>query len=139
MQRGLINCVAMIATVIAIHSGCANHEKTLDRACSRAETIRGAMAGYAADFDGNRFPPEIPNWRELARICNENGAGLPESEQATGLHFVRYQSLPGEFSRYPGERYILVLSVNDLPDDHPKKVVIVRPDAVSFHTQNILG
>ncbi len=50
-----------------------------------AEGIRAALNAYAADSEGNRFPPtaEIAQYTELARLANDNGATLPATEPRT--------------------------------------------------------
>lgn len=47
------------------------------RAVSTSESIRSALASYAADAPGNAYPGTISTYAQLRSISNANGSTLP--------------------------------------------------------------
>jgi type IV pilus assembly protein PilA len=58
------------------------------------ESVRGALAAYAADDDENQYPltADIADYAGLRTIVNNLGANLPASSKTTGITSLTYAS-----------------------------------------------
>ena len=57
------------------------------------ESIRAALAAYAADSTNNLYPGAILNYTELTPIINANGGSLRDTDALVGIRTVIYTSI----------------------------------------------
>src|SRR5512136_3126898 len=90
----IVVAIIGILAAIAVPNFIAYRNKSrIAAAVATSESIRGALAGYAASSVGNTFPDQaaggstgISNWTDLTTICNRNGATLASSAIAQGFN-----------------------------------------------------
>ncbi len=96
-------------------------------------SIRGAIAGFAADSEGNVFPDETQivdaQWDTLVRQCNANGATLKQTEAAQGLTFNKYKAVDTDGDNQDDD-YYFVFEVTGVPNDLTGKILEVRPSGM---------
>ena len=88
----IVVAIIGILAAIAVPNFIAYRNKSrIAAAVATSESIRGALAGYAASSVGNTFPDKtaaatggITSWSDLGSICNKNGATLASSAVAQG-------------------------------------------------------
>lgn len=97
-----------------------------------SESIRGALAGFAADSTGNVFPDTtaLSDWTTLQSICNNNGATLKGSEVAQGLEFVEYATWDVDGDSVVGDDYYFIFYVTGVPVDQTGSQIEVRPSGL---------
>ena len=110
-------------------------------AVSTVGSVRGAMASFAADSEGNMFPEEgtatgqIGDWDSLMKCANQNGATLKETEAEAGIEYVSYTR---EDSDDPpdgtDDTYTLTVTVPMVPDTMTGKTIVVSPQGVFKQT-----
>ena len=101
-----------------------------------SESIRGAVAGFAADSPGNLFPSatQTSDWSSLVARCNANGATLKQSSTDQGISFITYSPFDSDGDGTDDD-YYFVFEVNGVPDDQPGKVIEVRPSGIERWTK----
>jgi type IV pilus assembly protein PilA len=104
-------------------------------ALSTMGSVRGAVASFAADSEGNMFPAEgtatdqIGDWASLMATANQNGATLRETEALAGINFVSY-ARTDEDGDGEEETYTLTVTVPQVPDTMMGKQIVVTPGGV---------
>jgi len=100
------------------------------------ESIRAAMAGFAADSTGNLFPLQgiLPDgdWVALESITRQNGGTLKSTEASQGMTFEDYDELGN--GTVAGEDYIFVFYTTGIPPDMLGAQVEVRPSGIEKQT-----
>ena len=85
-----------------------------------SESVRGAMAAYAADSESNLFPytdmNNITTWAELATVLNANGASLKKTAAQQGMQLVQYVTWDLDGDGTDGDDYYFVFSTNGVPE-----------------------
>jgi prepilin-type N-terminal cleavage/methylation domain-containing protein len=90
----IVVAIIGILAAIAVPNFIAYRNKSRVAACvSTAESMRGCLAGYAVDSEGNQFPDatRAATWVLFQAACNNNGGTLAATEAAQGF-------TPGSFS-----------------------------------------
>jgi len=98
------------------------------------ESIRGALAGFAADSDGNIFPAAVADWAALVAVSNNNGATLKNTENLQGMSFVDYATWDVDGDGTAGDDYYFVFYVNGVPNDLTGSQIEVRPSGILRQT-----
>ncbi len=99
------------------------------------ESIRGAMAAFAADSNGNLFPDmtaDITDWTTLASVLNTNGASLKETTTMQGMDFLQYDAWGADDD--PEEYYFTFRTIG-VPEGQTGRVVEVRSSGISRWTE----
>jgi prepilin-type N-terminal cleavage/methylation domain-containing protein len=104
------------------------------------ESVRGAMAGYAAVSVGNTFPNTIPSWgpltdpTTLAALCNANGATLASTKALQGYLGVVYQPLLSTGANCAAGQecadYYFIFDVSGVPSELMGSQIEVRPSGI---------
>ena len=100
------------------------------------ESIRGAMAAYAADSVSNLFPnsgaqwDDITSWDTMQRILNANGASLKGTYTAQGLGLVVYDNWDVDGDGDIGDDYYFVFKTIGVPDDQTGSLIEVRSSGI---------
>jgi type IV pilus assembly protein PilA len=97
------------------------------------ESIRGAMAAFASDSNGNLFPTEanIGDWTGLVDTLNTNGASLKKTSLMQGMELVDYVTWAISGTATDPEDYYFVFSTTGVPDDQTGRLVEVRSSGIS--------
>jgi type IV pilus assembly protein PilA len=104
-----------------------------------AESIRGAVAGYAADSSGNYFPNEaqLGTWTDLLTVCNQNGATLKDTADKQGyvnsFTYHGYNNLGADSATEVADYYIL-LQIAGVPNTLTGSQLEVRPSGIEKQT-----
>ena len=98
------------------------------------ESIRGAVAGFAADSPGNIFPTAIDSWADLVSTCNANGATLKQTAALQGITLNTYVTFDSD-SDGTDDDYYFVFEVVGVPNDQIGKVIEVRPSGIERWTK----
>jgi len=74
----IVVAIIGILAAIAIPNFIAYRDKArIAAATATGESIRAAMAGFAATSTDNEYPAAITNWAALLTTCSPNGVSLP--------------------------------------------------------------
>ena len=105
-----------------------------------SESIRGAIAGFAADSIGNYFPDTTNmaggNWTALMAICNQNGATLKNTIDAQGYSSYTYQGLTtlGANAASSCADYYFIFRIAGIPGTMTGAQLEVRPSGIDKQT-----
>jgi len=101
------------------------------------ESIRGAMAAYAADSVANLFPnaegaqwDDITDWSSLKSVLNANGASLKGTEDAQGMRYVTYDNWDVDLDGSDGDDYYFIFKTIGVPDGQTGSLVEVRSSGI---------
>lgn len=102
-------------------------------AVGTSESIRGAMAGFAADSDGNLFPDgaTYTTWEDLAGILNSNGASLKETETLQGISLIQFDTWG---TNDDPEDYYFIFQTNGVPAGNTGRIIEVRSSGIMRYT-----
>jgi prepilin-type N-terminal cleavage/methylation domain-containing protein len=94
-------------------------------AVNTAESIRSALASYAVDSHGNRYPltDDMRDWTALRAIVNAHGGTLKATPAAMGIETIAYTS-------DDGMTYVLQLTVN-VPENIRGRTLSVTPAGIT--------
>ncbi len=95
-------------------------------------SMRGAMAGFAADADGNSFPlaAAITDWATLAENLNANGATLKETQALQGLTFESYEAIEDPNDTDVIADYTLIFYTIGVPVTQMGYKLIISPSGI---------
>jgi len=111
-------------------------KNAISAAVGSAESIRGALAGYASASPNNLFPAEISSWDNLISICNANGASLKASMAEQGFSGFTYKAQLGEGgSAGDAVSYVVTFTVAGVPESTEGSKIVVSPAAIEKHTR----
>ncbi len=128
----IVVAIIGILAAIAVPNFIAYRNKARISACiGTGASMRGAVAGFAADSVGNVFPQTaaIASYADLVSVLNANGAALKTEEAAAGLTWVSYTSLDAN-NDGEDDDYVLVLQTTGVPDDLTGRMVELRPSGL---------
>ena len=89
----IVVAIIGILAAIAVPNFIAYRNKSRVAACvSTCESMRGCLAGYAADSDGNQFPDNVraATYLLFTGICNSNGGTLASTSALQGFTNFAY-------------------------------------------------
>ena len=87
----IVVAIIGILAAIAVPNFIAYRDKARVAACvGTTESIRAAMAGFAADSQGNLFPSAIADWTTLVSTANANGGTLKTTDALQGMTLNTY-------------------------------------------------
>ena len=93
------------------------------------ESIRAAIAGFAADAAGNSFPGATANWAALTAVVNANGANLKATEALQGLALRAYTPIDADADAV-FEDYTMSFTTVGVPVDTKGEVILVDPSGI---------
>jgi len=92
----IVVAIIGILAAVAIENFIAYRKKAFIGQCvATSESVRGALAGYAVDSQGNGYPAtvDIPNWATFRSTCNTHGTSLAETSQQQGFSSFAYHGV----------------------------------------------
>jgi len=111
-------------------------------AVGTSESIRGAMAAYAADSVANLFPngdgaswDDITDWTSLVSVLNNNGAALKETSGAQGMDFEEFVTWDLDGDGTAGDDYYFIFSTIGVPDALTGAIIEVRSSGIARWTR----
>jgi prepilin-type N-terminal cleavage/methylation domain-containing protein len=107
-------------------------------AVGSCESIRGAMASYAATSVSNQFPNatnpaqwrDITDWATLVAALNANGASLKETEADQGMSYVSYDEWDVDGDTTTGDDYYFVFTTNGVPPENTGALIEARSNGI---------
>ena len=142
----IVVAIIGILAAIAVPNFIAYRNKSrIAAGVSTSESIRGALAGYAASDSANVFPETISVWNgdgsSLRSICNQNGATL-NTMPAQGYSAASYTALmtdgtSGCSNTTSGSEcadYVVALIVSGVPYDLTGAQIEVRSSGITRQT-----
>ena len=110
-------------------------------AVGTCESVRGAMAAYAADSQSNLFPNpganwvDITDWASLASALNGNGASLKATAALQGLDLVQYVTWDLDADSVVGDDYYFMFTTIGVPDELTGAIIEVRSSGIQRWTR----
>ena len=135
----IVVAIIGILAAIAVPNFIAYRDKSrIAAGVGTAESIRGALAGYAATSDGNLFPKDgdITDWATMVGICNNNGAtlkgGTENNPVLQGYSTFGYEALEDGQSQ-PAD-YRITVTVAGVPADLTGSTILIKPSGIDKYT-----
>jgi len=135
----IVVAVIGILAAIAVQNFMAYRNKSrVAASIQTSESIRDAVAGFAAVSPGSTFPQQvqITSWAELIAITNPNGATLRPSEAEQGISFVSYATWDTDGNGDAGDDYYFVFYVSGIPNDLTGSQIEIRPSGIARQTHS---
>jgi prepilin-type N-terminal cleavage/methylation domain-containing protein len=111
-------------------------------AVGTCESIRGAMAAYAADSQSNLFPNpgtawvDITDWTSLTSALNGNGASLKATDALQGMEMNEYVTWDLDGDGEVGDDYYFMFSTLGVPDELTGAIIEVRSSGIQRWTRS---
>lgn len=137
----LIELMIVIAIIgilasIAVPNFIAYRNKSLiASAVGSVESIRAAIAGYAAESVGNSYPETMDTYDDLTSVVNENGASLKSTEKDQGIELRSYAGIDIDQDQVR-ETYTMSFLVIGVPETSPGRLLVVSPSGIDRETEN---
>jgi prepilin-type N-terminal cleavage/methylation domain-containing protein len=143
----IVVAIIGILAAIAVPNFIAYRNKSrIAAGISTSESIRGALAGFAASDASNTFPLKITNWEGAAgsmrMVCNSNGATL-NSMTNQGYAYATYDALLAtgatgctNASGSECADYVIALVVSGVPYDLTGAQIEVRSSGIIRQTSS---
>ena len=134
----IVVAIVGILAAIAVPNFIAYRNKSrIAAAVGSIESIRAAIAGYAADSVGNTFPnaADISDYDSLMTLVNANGATLMSTSLAQGFNLRLYTPIDSEPDLVI-EDYTMSFIVNGITADSPGEFVCVSPAGIAKSPNN---
>jgi prepilin-type N-terminal cleavage/methylation domain-containing protein len=128
----IVVAIVGILAAIAVPNFIAYRNKSrIAAAVGSIESIRAAVAAYAADSVGNTFPADadMGSYALLVGIVNANGATLTATENAQGFSWRGYDAVDAD-GDLVYEDYTMSFSVNGINPGAPGETVCVSPGGI---------
>ena len=135
----IVVAIIGILAAIAVPNFIAYRDKSrIAAGVGTSESIRGALAGYAATSSGNLFPKTVADWTALTNVCNTNGATLKPTEGQQGFSDggFTYKSMSAEGAGDPTEagNYLISLTVAGVASSLTGAKIEVSPSGIEKFT-----
>jgi type IV pilus assembly protein PilA len=126
----IVVAIIGILAAIAVPNFIAYRNKSRAAATvATTESIRGSVAGFAADSKGNLFPSALADWDALRVMSNANGATLKKTEGEQGMTFEIYEAFDTDGDA-TADDYYFIFETFGVPNELTGKVVEVRPSGI---------
>jgi len=135
----IVVAIIGILAAIAVQNFMAYRNKSrVAASIQTTESIRDAVAGFAAVSPGSTFPQQaqIASWADLIALANPNGATLRTSEADQGISFVSYATWDTDGNGEAGDDYYFVFYVSGIPNDLTGSQIEIRPSGIVRQTHS---
>ena len=133
----IVVAIIGILAAIAVPNFIAYRDKSrIASSVGTAESIRGALAGYASTEANNLFPADIPDWASadtgLVAICNSNGSTLKATMAEQGFSDFTYDAVL-DAEGQPAD-YVITLKVTGVPNELVGSTIQVKPSGIEKYS-----
>jgi prepilin-type N-terminal cleavage/methylation domain-containing protein len=104
-------------------------------AASSIESIRAAIAGYAAESNGNSYPAIISTYDDLTVLVNANGSTLKNTEAEQGFELRGYAGIDADGDQVR-ETYTMSFLVTGVPAVNLGRLIRVSPSGIDREKEN---
>jgi prepilin-type N-terminal cleavage/methylation domain-containing protein len=126
----IVVAIVGILAAIAVPNFIAYRNKSrIAAAVGSIESVRAAIAAYAADSSGNTFPAQMNDWGSLVTVVNANGATLKPTEPEQGFELRGYTGIDADGDLVV-EDYTMSFLVTGVPDTDTGRLVNVSPSGI---------
>lgn len=130
----IVVAIIGILAAIAVPNFIAYRDKARVAACvGTTESVRAAMAGFAADSQGNLFPATIPDWTTLVATSNANGGTLKQTDVEQGMTLNTYVTIDSDGDGTRDDYYFIFYTTGVSPTMDGAQVE-VRPSGIEKQT-----
>jgi prepilin-type N-terminal cleavage/methylation domain-containing protein len=130
----IVVAIVGILAAIAVPNFIAYRNKSrIAASVGSIESIRAAIASYAADSVGNTFPnstADITDYTSLVTLVNANGATLTMDPNAQGFDLRGYAAVDDDNDTV-FENYSMSFTVSGIAAQAPGSVVCVSPGGIN--------
>lgn len=132
----VVAVIGILAAIAVLNFMSYRNKSRVAASIQTSESIRDAVAGFAAVSPGSTFPLEsqITNWTELIAITNPNGATLRSTDAEQGISFVSYATWDTDLNGDAGDDYYFVFYVIGIPNDMTGSQIEIRPSGIVRQT-----
>ena len=126
----IVVAIVGILAAIAVPNFIAYRNKSrIAAAVGSIESVRAAVAAYAADSAGNTFPTVMGSWAALTVLVNANGATLKDTEAQQGFTLRGYAPIDTDGDGVV-EDYTMSFEVMGVPATDTGRVIAVSPSGI---------
>ncbi len=119
-----------LLVAVAVPKFAAYRDRTsIAAALASLESVRAAMASYAANSKGNTFPRSITTYSHLTGIINPNGGSLKDAESDQGFMFRAYTPNDNDNDNVV-EHYTMSFVVIGVPPEKVGAAIRVGPSSL---------
>lgn len=119
-----------ILAAIAVPNFIAYRNKSrIASAVGSIESVRAAIAAYAADSGGNTFPAVMGTYGDLTALVNANGATLKNTEADQGFELCGYAGIDQD-NDLIREDYTMSFLVKGISDTSTGRLILVSPSGI---------
>ncbi len=93
------------------------------------ESMRAALAAFAADSVGNLFPSAVADWGTLTSVINKNGGTLKATELLAGMTFRGFTSIDSDGDAVD-DTYTMSFDVTGVDDSNIGHCVVISPQGI---------
>ena len=124
----VVAIIGILAAIAVPNFTAYRNRSRVAAAVATAESIRAALASYAADQVSTLYPlsDDIDDYAEAASLLNPHGASLPTDAARVSIDSLSYES-------EDGETYALDIVVN-VPDSVMGRQLAVTPEGIERST-----
>jgi prepilin-type N-terminal cleavage/methylation domain-containing protein len=129
----IVVAIVGILAAIAVPNFIAYRNKSrIAASVGSIESIRAAIASYAADSNGNTFPDSgsMGSYVLLVGLVNKNGATLTSVENSQGFSWRGYEGIDADTDGVV-EDYTMSFTVNGIASGDPGEVICVSPGGIA--------
>jgi hypothetical protein len=133
---GITGCIAglsVLAVILVPNAIACRCRNRMSPSVGSIESVRAALAAYAADAAGNSFPATMANWGELTSIVNANGATLKNTAAEQGFDLRGYTASDSDSDGIV-EDYTMSFLVDGVPDADVGRLILVSPSGIDKTT-----
>lgn len=128
----VVAIIGILAAIAVPNFVVYRNKSRVSAAVGSSESIRGALASFAADSSGNAYPVagSIASYANLQTQVNANGGSLPATATSAGFDLVSYGTSDTDGDGLPDD-YSMRLSVSGVDStSYRGGLVLVTPTAV---------
>ena len=130
----IVVAIIGILAAIAVPNFIAYRDKARVAACvGTTESVRAAMAGFAADSSGNLWPNALADWTGLVATANANGGTLKTTDTLQGMTLNTYVTIDSDGDGTRDDYYFVFYTTGINPTMSGAQVE-VRPSGIEKQT-----
>ena len=93
------------------------------------ESIRAALAAFAADSAGNLFPTGIATYGALTTVVNKNGGTLKDTDVLAGMTLRAFTSIDSD-NDGTDDSYSMSFDVTGVDDSNIGHCIVISPQGI---------